>query len=60
MGSEQIALKQGIVEAWAKVNLGLWVGPRHANGLHPVRSVMQTVWLGISCKSKQSKVSLRP
>lgn len=46
MGSEQIALKQGIVEAWAKVNLGLWVGPRHANGLHPVRSVMQTVCLG--------------
>ncbi len=30
-------------QAPAKVNLGLWVGPRDASGYHPIDTVMQTV-----------------
>lgn len=32
-------------QAPAKINLGLWVGPRDASGYHPVDTVMQTVAL---------------
>ncbi len=34
-----------LFEAPAKVNFGLWVGPRQSDGFHPVLSVMQTVTL---------------
>ncbi|WP_158246322.1 4-(cytidine 5'-diphospho)-2-C-methyl-D-erythritol kinase [Sulfobacillus sp. hq2] len=33
------------LRANAKINLGLWVGPRDARGYHPVRTLMQTIGL---------------